>query len=164
VRGVGWVFTSRLPVRNVKVTRAAKKLALDVAQRSQTNHWHNVDARQSSQEVRARQEGRGEARQGHRKGQRQDVDEGADEGHQEGEQSGRRSKTDTRQKVGAAGSAQSPEKDREDSFGLAGARGGRFDVVANPSTPRLISRSLRPRFEWDRGYRAKSPPSRRTGP
>jgi hypothetical protein len=28
VRGVGWVFTSRLPVRNVKVTRAAKKLAL----------------------------------------------------------------------------------------------------------------------------------------
>jgi hypothetical protein len=28
VRGVGWVFTARLPVRNVKVTRAAKKLAL----------------------------------------------------------------------------------------------------------------------------------------
>jgi hypothetical protein len=28
VRGVGWVFTPRIPVRNVKVTRAAKKLAL----------------------------------------------------------------------------------------------------------------------------------------
>lgn len=28
VRGVGWVFTPRLPVRNVKVTRSAKKLAL----------------------------------------------------------------------------------------------------------------------------------------
>jgi hypothetical protein len=28
VRGVGWVFTPRVPVRNVKVTRAAKKLAL----------------------------------------------------------------------------------------------------------------------------------------
>jgi hypothetical protein len=28
VRGVGWVFTSRLPVRNVKTTRAVKKLAL----------------------------------------------------------------------------------------------------------------------------------------
>jgi len=31
VRGVGWVFTSRLPVRSVKVTRAAKKLALTLA-------------------------------------------------------------------------------------------------------------------------------------
>jgi hypothetical protein len=28
VRGVGWVFTPRVPVRNVKVTRAAKKLAV----------------------------------------------------------------------------------------------------------------------------------------
>jgi hypothetical protein len=28
VRGVGWVFTSRLPVRNVKVTRSVKKLAV----------------------------------------------------------------------------------------------------------------------------------------
>jgi Zc3h12a-like Ribonuclease NYN domain len=28
VRGVGWVFTPRLPVRNVKVTRAVKKLAV----------------------------------------------------------------------------------------------------------------------------------------
>jgi hypothetical protein len=28
VRGVGWVFTSRLPVRNVKATRATKKLAV----------------------------------------------------------------------------------------------------------------------------------------
>jgi hypothetical protein len=28
VRGVGWVFTPRLPVRNAKVTRAAKKLAV----------------------------------------------------------------------------------------------------------------------------------------
>lgn len=28
VRGVGWVFTPRVPVRNVKVTRGAKKLAL----------------------------------------------------------------------------------------------------------------------------------------
>ena len=28
VRGVGWVFTSRLPVRNVKATRAVKKLAV----------------------------------------------------------------------------------------------------------------------------------------
>jgi hypothetical protein len=30
VRGVGWVFTPRLPVRNVKVTRSAKKLAVSL--------------------------------------------------------------------------------------------------------------------------------------
>ncbi len=28
VRGVGWVFTPRIPVRNIKVTRSAKKLAV----------------------------------------------------------------------------------------------------------------------------------------
>ena len=31
VRGVGWVFTPRIPVRNVKVTRTAKKLAVTLA-------------------------------------------------------------------------------------------------------------------------------------
>ena len=31
VRGVGWVFTPRVPVRSAKVTRAAKKLAVTLA-------------------------------------------------------------------------------------------------------------------------------------
>lgn len=31
VRGVGWVFTPRVPVRNVKVTRSVKKLAVTLA-------------------------------------------------------------------------------------------------------------------------------------
>ncbi len=31
VRGVGWIFTPRLPVRNVKATRSAKKLAVTLA-------------------------------------------------------------------------------------------------------------------------------------
>ncbi len=31
VRGVGWIFTPRLPVRNVKATRSAKKLAITLS-------------------------------------------------------------------------------------------------------------------------------------
>ena len=49
VRGVGWVFTPRLPVRNTKTSRQREETRGDVVRWREADHRHDVDARQGEE-------------------------------------------------------------------------------------------------------------------